>query len=248
MKLSINKPSQFRTPRTRLLRCLALAFASATLSQLAVAASPLPSHAFANKTMNVGPPDFRMNTAGSTPATTTPATAMTPAQRSNLARVGKNAVGVGLIAIDVLNSHISPTPDVGLIGAGILARNGAKLASVSTAANGVSSSAGVAKAANTIQPLATGVVKRAQRMRELATDAKTPSHIQGWVKQEINAGRNYIRNPPGHDLAHQRGREAAKGFDHRYSQQIPQDLHKFKHSIDNYGRRNTEFPGIKPVR
>ena len=109
MKHPINNPNQPRTPYRRLLRSLALALAGTALSHLATAAAPLAPPAFASKTLNVGSPTFRMNTAGSTPAIATPA--MVQAHRDTWARVGKNAVGAGLIAFDVLNSPISPTPD-----------------------------------------------------------------------------------------------------------------------------------------
>lgn len=58
-------------------------------------------------------------------------------------------------------------------------------------------------------------------MRELANDDKLGSADRGWIKQELNpierGQRSTIRSPPGKDLAHERGREAAKGYDYRHS-------------------------------
>lgn len=82
------------------------------------------------------------------------------------------------------------------------------------------------------------------KLRELVNDDKASSPVRGWVKQEINSiergQRNSIRNPPGKDLAHERGREAAKGYGYDYSNLQDRDLHKLQHRYDNFGRKNKE--------
>jgi hypothetical protein len=52
--------------------------------------------------------------------------------------------------------------------------------------------------------------------------------------------RRSIRNPPGKELAHPRGREAAKGFSHTEAPSKLQDvdIHKLQHKYDEFGRRN----------
>jgi RHS repeat-associated protein len=87
-----------------------------------------------------------------------------------------------------------------------------------------------------------------QRLRQIAEDPNTSSTDRGWIKQEQNAiargKRQTIRNPPGKQLAHTRGREAAKGYDHVESPSNLQDtdLHKTQHKYDNNGRSNPERP------
>ncbi|WP_367079299.1 polymorphic toxin type 8 domain-containing protein [Luteitalea sp.] len=51
-----------------------------------------------------------------------------------------------------------------------------------------------------------------------------------------------IRNPPGKDLAHERGREAAKGYSYEYSHLQDRMNHRTQHKYDNYGRANAERP------
>lgn len=41
--------------------------------------------------------------------------------------------------------------------------------------------------------------------------------------------RASIRNPPGKDLAHKHGREAAKGYDYSHSNLQDRDLHRLQH-------------------
>ncbi len=85
---------------------------------------------------------------------------------------------------------------------------------------------------------------RQQRLRELANDPNVSKADRGWIRQELNQierGRRInIRNPPGKDLAHSRGREAAKGFDHVQSPSNLQDrvLHRTQHKFDNFGKKN----------
>ncbi|MCA8939655.1 MAG: hypothetical protein KDB07_07610, partial [Planctomycetes bacterium] len=91
-----------------------------------------------------------------------------------------------------------------------------------------------------------GRAGRQQRLREMADDPKLGRAVRGWIKQEINAttkgnrkGKK-IRVPPGMQLAHPRGREAAKGFSHVKAPSKLQDvdLHKLQHKHDNMGRNN----------
>ena len=84
------------------------------------------------------------------------------------------------------------------------------------------------------------------RLKELANDPKLGKADRGWIKQEQNAiergSRKSIRNPPGKDLAHERGREAAKGYDYGNSNLQDRDLHRLQHKYDNFGRSNAERP------
>lgn len=84
------------------------------------------------------------------------------------------------------------------------------------------------------------------RLRELADDPKLGKADRGWLKQEINAinngNRKNIRNPPGKDLAHERGREAAKGYSYKHSNLQERKLHRLQHKYDNFGRSNKERP------
>jgi|GEM_PF-3015862 len=95
---------------------------------------------------------------------------------------------------------------------------------------------------------APGRAGKQARLKEIATDPNTSSADRGWIKQERNAiergHRSNIRNPPGKDLAHTRGREAAKGYDHVRSPSKLQDrdLHRTQHKYDNGGRRNKPRP------
>lgn len=87
---------------------------------------------------------------------------------------------------------------------------------------------------------------RQQRLRELAEDPNVSSANRGWLKQELNSihagNRQNIRVPPGKELAHQRGREAAKGYDYRHAELQDKDLHKSQHRHDDFGRKNKERP------
>ena len=90
---------------------------------------------------------------------------------------------------------------------------------------------------------------RQERLKSLLNDDKLPKHVKGWIRQEINAinrkhknknGRikKYIRNPKGYDLAHYRGMESAKGYDHRYSHLNYTSNHRLQHKYDGYGIKN----------
>ena len=91
-----------------------------------------------------------------------------------------------------------------------------------------------------------GRAGKQSKLRSLVNDDKMASSIRGWIRQEINAilrgSRKNIRNPPGKDLAHQRGREAAKGYDYRSSNIQDRGLHRSQHKYDDFGRKNKEKP------
>jgi hypothetical protein len=84
------------------------------------------------------------------------------------------------------------------------------------------------------------------RLRELGADDKVSSSDRGWIKQEQNSiernQRTRIRRPPGKELAHERGREAAKGYGYERSNLQDKDLHKLQHKYDGFGRKNKERP------
>ncbi|MEM6316118.1 MAG: DUF6443 domain-containing protein [Bacteroidota bacterium] len=81
-----------------------------------------------------------------------------------------------------------------------------------------------------------------KRLKELLTDNRVARYIKGWIKQEMNSikrkQRKSIRNPPGKQMAHERGREAAKGYGYEHSHLQDIDLHKRQHKHDNYGKKN----------
>lgn len=91
-----------------------------------------------------------------------------------------------------------------------------------------------------------GRAGRQERLRQIGDDPKESSADRGWIKQEMNeidAGkRTSIRNPPGKELAHERGREAAKGYSYEHSNLQDKDLHKTQHKYDDFGRKNKERP------
>ncbi len=92
----------------------------------------------------------------------------------------------------------------------------------------------------------TGRTGKQARLRELANDDKLGSADRGWIEQEMNSiergQRKNIRNPPGKDLAHERGREAAKGYGYEHSNLQDRDLHRLQHKYDNFGKKNLERP------
>jgi len=87
-----------------------------------------------------------------------------------------------------------------------------------------------------------GKQNREQRLKDLLKDDKVSSADKGWIQQEINAknrgNKKYLRNPPGKDLAHERGKENAKGYGYEHSNLQDRDLHKTQHKFDNKGRKN----------
>ena len=87
---------------------------------------------------------------------------------------------------------------------------------------------------------------RQARLRELGKDPKVSSADRGWIRNEqrqiAQGNRDSIRNPPGKDLAHERGREAAKGYDYGHTSLQDRDLHRLQHKYDDFGRKNAERP------
>ena len=85
-----------------------------------------------------------------------------------------------------------------------------------------------------------------ERLKELANDSNVSKSDKGWIKQEQNqidrGKRDNIRNPPNKVLAHERGREAAKGYSYKYSNLQDKGLHKTQHKYDKKGKSNKERP------
>lgn len=83
-------------------------------------------------------------------------------------------------------------------------------------------------------------------MRELAGDPKVASSDRGWLQNQMRhverGDQSHIRNPIGKELAHERGREAAKGYPYQYAHLQDKDLHALQHRHDDYGRKNKERP------
>ena len=91
-----------------------------------------------------------------------------------------------------------------------------------------------------------GRAGKQEKLRELATDPKLGKADKGWLKQEINAvdkgKRTSLRNPPGKDLAHKRGKEAAKGYSYKYTDLKNKSDHTLQHKYDRNGKLNKEIP------
>ena len=90
-----------------------------------------------------------------------------------------------------------------------------------------------------------------RRLRVFAQDQKISSADRGWIKQEFNRIRKgrtkIIRLPHGKNLAHPRGFEATKGFDHSHSYLQNIGLHLLQHKYDNWGLSNKTPFNIKPM-
>ena len=84
------------------------------------------------------------------------------------------------------------------------------------------------------------------RLKEIMEDDKVSSVWRGWLKQDANAmkrdsaARPGLRVPPGTQLAHERGFEAAKGYGYEKSNLQITELHKIQHKHDKQGRLNKD--------
>ena len=93
-----------------------------------------------------------------------------------------------------------------------------------------------------------GKISKYQQLKRLQQDSKLGSHLTGWITQELNhiknktkknkSKKNNIRNPNGYDLAHERGRENAKGFGYEHTNLVLKKDHKIQHKFDNFGKNN----------
>ncbi len=77
---------------------------------------------------------------------------------------------------------------------------------------------------------------RQKKLRELMTDKKLGKADKGWLKQEYNRVKkgkaSGMRVPPGKELAHKPGYEAAKGYDYSYSNLQDKSLHDLQHGTE----------------
>ena len=127
----------------------------------------------------------------------------------------------------------------GLFRAGRAAENAASTARVATRrADAIMDAADYA-------PSNSGRTGRQARLRRLAEDPNVSSADRGWIKQEINqinrGKRANIRLPGssqgkagGKVLAHQRGKEARKGFGYEHSDLQDVYLHNLQHKHEGY--------------
>lgn len=91
-----------------------------------------------------------------------------------------------------------------------------------------------------------GKQNRNQRLKDLVKDGKVSSADKGWIKQEMNEvaakKKSHLRNPPGKDLAHERGRETKKGYGYEHAHLQNRKDHRTQHKLDNWGKNNKERP------
>ena len=74
------------------------------------------------------------------------------------------------------------------------------------------------------------------------TEPNISNSDRGWIKNELNHKRKHIRNPPGKELAHERGREKSKGYSYFYTNLQLASNHRLQHKYDNMGKNNKERP------
>ena len=94
------------------------------------------------------------------------------------------------------------------------------------------------------------------RLRASVNDPKLGKADRGWIRQEINRvdhnrslgirAKDNVRNPPGKDLAHQRGRENGKGYGLNYANLQNHDLHMLQHTgkLDGNYMRDKNNPDL----
>jgi len=130
--------------------------------------------------------------------------------------------------------------------AGVLPLAGdlAKVGKINKHINTIENAIDALKTADNAKSL--GRTGKQAKLRELATDPKLGKADKGWLKSDINqvskGKRTTVRNPPGKDLAHERGREAAKGYSYKHSNLQNRKDHRNQHKYDNGGRKNKERP------
>ena len=94
-----------------------------------------------------------------------------------------------------------------------------------------------------------GNLKQQEKLKMCANDLKLGNYLRGWVKQEINSISRKSKNknnrikkrikvPSGYQLAHERGREKAKGFGYEHSNLILKLDYKIQHKFHNYDKSN----------
>ena len=111
-------------------------------------------------------------------------------------------------------------------------------------------STGSANVTSAARASSVGRSGRQQHLRNQLNDPTVSRADKGWIKSEIrqidNGNRSSIRVPPGKELAHTRGREAAKGYGYEHSKLNLSKDHRSQHRFDNYGRANKERPLTPP--
>lgn len=121
--------------------------------------------------------------------------------------------------------------------------------SVAAQKSAINSSAST-KAPTLTRPSNAGRSGRQQHLRNQLNDPTVSRADKGWIKSEMrqidNRNRSSIRVPPGKELAHTRGREAAKGYSYEHSKLNLSKDHRNQHRYDNYGRANKERPLTPP--
>jgi RHS repeat-associated protein len=82
---------------------------------------------------------------------------------------------------------------------------------------------------------------RQERLQDIGNDQKASSAHRGWIKNEErhmqNGNRTSRRVPPGHELAHKRGKEARKGYDYFHSDLQEKKLHQTQHQIERQKKK-----------
>ena len=90
-----------------------------------------------------------------------------------------------------------------------------------------------------------------RRLIDLCKDQTISTADRGWITQELNMisvflknnsgkQKRNIRNPPGKDLAHEYGRENAKGYGYEHANFKLKKDHIYQHKFDNGGKKNKE--------